>query len=125
MARLETQLNQIYLTHPDEKKNSLILYEEQLTSSLQLFIVAELWNMEKKSESADLKKISEIILQSFRGNKKLPAESLFETSLSQINQNLADLAHEGRKSWVGKFSCMICVKAADNNIYLANNGQTC
>jgi hypothetical protein len=123
MARLETQINQIYLSHP-EKKNSLILYEEQLNNSLQLFIVAELWNIQKKSEAADLKKISEIILASFRSNKKLPAETLFETSLSQINQNLADLAHEGRKSWVGKFSCVICIKGLDNNIYLANNGQT-
>ncbi len=124
MARLETQINQIYLTDPEHKKNSLILYEEQLTASLQLFMVAELWNIQKKSESNDLKKISEIILASFNGNKKLPVETLFENSLSQINQNLADLAHEGRKSWVGKFSCLICIKGLDNNIYLANNGQT-
>jgi hypothetical protein len=124
MARLETQINQIYLNSPTAAKNSLILYEEQLTPSLQLFIVAELWNMQKKSEAGDLKKISEIILGSFRANKKLPVETLFESSLSQINQNLADLAHEGRKSWVGKFSCLICIKGADNNIYLANNGQT-
>ncbi len=124
MARLETQINQIYLTDRESKKSSLILYEEQLTNSLQLYMVAELSNMQKKSESTDLKKISEIILRSFRGNKKLPAETLFETSLSQINQNLADLAHEGRKSWVGKLSCLICIKGLDNNIYLANNGQT-
>lgn len=124
MARLETQINQIYLTDLEHKKNSLILYEEQLTPSLQLFMVAELWNIQKKSESGDLKKISEIILASFRSNKKLPAETLFETSLSTINQNLADLAHEGRKSWVGKFSCVICIKGLDNNIYVANNGQT-
>jgi hypothetical protein len=124
MARLETQINQIYLTDPEHKKNSLILYEEQITPSLQLFMVAELWNIQKKSESGDLKKISEIILASFRSNKKLPAETLFETSLSTINQNLADLAHEGRKSWVGKFSCVICVKGLDNNIFVANNGQT-
>ncbi len=124
MARLETQINQIFLLSPESKKNALVLYEEQLNNSLQLYVVAELWNMQKKSEANDLKKISEIILQCFRVNKKLPAETLFETSLSQINQNLADLAHEGRKSWVGKFSCLICVKGLDNNIYLANNGQT-
>src|SRR6185436_5036355 len=124
MARLETQINQIYLTHPEGKKSALILYEEQLTTSLQLFVVAELWNMQKKSENADLKKISEIILASFHANRKLPAETLFETSLSTINQNLADLAHEGRKSWVGKFSAIICVKGLDNSIFLANNGQT-
>ncbi|MBX4186861.1 MAG: hypothetical protein KW802_01195 [Candidatus Doudnabacteria bacterium] len=124
MARLETQINQIYLTSKELKKTSLILYEEQLNTSLQLFMVAELWNIQKKSEETDLKKISEIILSSLRSNKKLPAEALFETSLSQINQNLADLAHAGRKSWVGKFSCLICLKGLDNNIYLANNGQT-
>ncbi|MBX4191834.1 MAG: hypothetical protein KW804_03480, partial [Candidatus Doudnabacteria bacterium] len=124
MARLETQINQIYLTNLEHKKNSLILYEEQITPSLQLFMVAELWNIQKKSESGDLKKISEIILASFRSNKKLPAETLFETSLSTINQNLADMAHEGRKTWVGKFSCVICVKGLDNNIFVANNGQT-
>src|SRR5258708_19886402 len=107
MARLETQINQIYLTHSEHKKNSLILYEEQLTSSLQLFMVAELYNIQKRSESTDLKKISEIILASFRGNKKLPAETLFESSLSQINQNLAILAPSCTKSCIGIFSSLI------------------
>ncbi len=123
MARLETQINQIYLSHPEARKTSLILYEEALTSSLNLFVVAELRNLQRKSEGSDLKKISEIILTSFRTNKKLSAETLFESSLAQINQNLADLAHEGHKSWVGKFSCLIVLKSNDN-IFLANNGQT-
>ena len=123
MARLETQINQIYLTHPENKKTSLILYEEAVTSSFHLFIVAELKDIVRKSEGSDLKKISEIILESFRSNKKLSAESLFEQALSQINQNLADLAHEGHKSWVGKFSCLIMLKSSDN-IFLANDGQT-
>lgn len=123
MARLETQINQIYLTHPEAKKTSLILYEEALSNSHHLFVVAELHDLQKKSESTDLKKISEIILASFRANKRLSAEALFESSLAQINQNLADMAHEGRKSWVGKFSCLVTLKTGDN-IYLANNGQT-
>lgn len=123
MARLETQINQIYLSHPDAKKTSLILYEEALSAALNLFVVCELRGMNKKSEANDLKKISEIILTSFRINKKLPGETLFETALAQINQNLADLAHEGHKSWVGKFSCLIALKSSDN-IFVANNGQT-
>jgi hypothetical protein len=123
MARLETQINQIYLVNPEGKKTSLVLHEEQINPSLNLYVLAELFGLQKKSESADLKRISEIIMQSFLANKKLPAETLFETSLSTINQNLADLAHGGRKSWVGKFSCLICVRAADNSIYLANDGQ--
>jgi hypothetical protein len=123
MAKLETQINQIYLTHPQLRKSSLILYEEALNTSAHLFFVAELKDLQKKSDSADLKKISEIILESFRANKKMPAEALFESALAQINQNLADLAHEGRKSWVGKFSCLIGLKAGET-IYLANNGQT-
>lgn len=123
MAKLETQINQIYLTHPESKKTSLILYEEALSNTLHLFILAQLQDLSRKSEARDLKKISEIILVSFRTNKKLSGETLFETALSQINQNLADIAHEGHKSWVGKFSCLIVLKSSDN-IYLANNGQT-
>ncbi len=123
MARLETEINQIYLTHPESKKSSLILYEEAISNSGHLFVVAELKDLQKKSEVADLKKITEIILESFRLNKRLAAETLFESALSQINQNLADLAHEGHKSWVGKFSCLIALKSGEN-IYLANNGQT-
>lgn len=122
MARLETQINQIYLTHPEAKKTSLVLYEETLSSSLHLFVLAELRDLTRKSEATDLKKISEIILASFRANRKLAGEALFEASLAQINQNLADIAHAGRKSWVGKFSCVITLKAVDN-IFLANNGQ--
>src|SRR3989344_5637297 len=106
MAKLETQINQIYLTHPQLRKSSLILYEEAVSAQAHLFVVSELKDLQKKSDAADLKKISEIILESFRTNRKLPAEALFESSLAQINQNLADLAHEGRKSWVGKFSCL-------------------
>lgn len=124
MARLETQINQIYLTLPENKNSSLILYEEVLYNTSHLFVLSELKNLKRKSEAQDLKKISEIILGSFRANKKLPAEALFESALSQINQNLADLAHAGHKSWVGKFSCLITLRAGDN-IYLANNGQTC
>src|SRR3989338_1887661 len=121
MARLETQINQIYLTDPANKKTSLILYEEQISPSAQLFILAELWDIRKKTEETDLKKISEIILESFRANKRLAAEALFESSLAQINQNLADLAHSGRKSWVGKFSAVLCLKSGDN-IFAANDG---
>jgi hypothetical protein len=123
MARLETEVNQIYLTHPQGKKTALILQEEQITNSSQLFVLASLGNLQRKSENSDLKKISEIIFESFRINKKLPNEVLFESALSQINQNLADLAHGGRKSWVGQFSAVIALKSSDN-IYLANDGAT-
>jgi len=122
MARLETEVNQIYLTEPDSKKTSFILYDEDISNSAHLYVVAELYDMKRKTEAQDLKVISEIILESFRGNRKLAAESLFEASLSQINQNLADIAHEGRKSWVGKFSCVVCLKSGDN-IFVANDGQ--
>lgn len=123
MARLETEINQIYLVHPETKKSSLILHDEALSNNVHLFVLAELVDLQKKSETQDLKKISEIILESFRANKKMGPEALFESALAQINQNLADLAHEGRKSWVGKFSCIIGLKANDL-IYLANNGST-
>jgi len=119
MPRLETEINQIYLTHPESKKSSLILYEEEISNSAHLFVVAELKNLQRKSEATDLKKISEIILESFRANKKLAAETLFESALAQVNQNLADLAHSGHKSWVGKFSCLIALKSGEN-IYIAN-----
>jgi serine/threonine protein phosphatase PrpC len=123
MARLETEINQIYLNSTEGKKASLILYEEEINNSAHLFILAELKNLQRKSEATDLKKISEIILGSFRANKRLAAEALFESALAQANQNLADLAHEGHKSWVGKFSCLIALKSGEN-IYIANNGQT-
>ncbi|OGE79910.1 MAG: hypothetical protein A2660_00445 [Candidatus Doudnabacteria bacterium RIFCSPHIGHO2_01_FULL_45_18] len=123
MSKLDTQINQIYLSPPQNKKTSLILYEEALSTNSQVFILAQLKDLLRKSEANDLKRISEIILTSFRNNKKLPGETLFEQALSQVNQNLADLAHEGHKSWVGKFSCLICLKSGDD-IYLANDGLT-
>src|SRR3989338_6707957 len=69
MARLETQINQIYLINPESKKNSLVLYEEQLNNSLQLFIVAELWNMTRKTESNDLKKFWKLFLVRLKKTK--------------------------------------------------------
>ena len=47
MARLETQIHQIFLKNPTSTKNSLVLYEEQLTPSLQLFVVASLQGYKK------------------------------------------------------------------------------
>ena len=123
MPKLETQTEQIYLISPDAKKTSLILYEEALSAALHLFLEAPIHDLVRKSEAGELNNLSEIILTSFRTNRKLPAETLFETALAQINQNLADLAHEGRRGWVGKFSCLIVLKCGDN-ILLANAGQT-
>lgn len=122
MAKLETQINQIYFLGPETKKISIILYDEQLSSSTQLFLLAELDNIERKTQASDLKKISEIILDTFRNNKRLAGDALFETSLAQINEHLGNIAHKGRRSWLGKFSCGIALKCS-SQIYLANTGQ--
>jgi hypothetical protein len=122
MARLETQVNQIYLLGPETKSISIILYDEKIGSRLHLFLLAELKDIQRKTEAQNLKKISEVILNAFRSNKKLPLDSLFESSLAEINENLAEMAHKGRKSWLGKFSCGILLKGNDQ-IYLANTGQ--
>jgi hypothetical protein len=86
-------------------------------------VIAELVKIQKKTEINELKKISEIILTTFRENKKLTGENLFEASLAAINQSLADFAHEGKKSWLGKFSALIALKSSDN-IFVANSGHT-
>lgn len=122
MPRLETQVNQIYLIGPETKKISIILYDEKISSRLHLFLLAQLSDIQKKTETQNLKKISEIILTAFRDNKKLATDSLFESALAQINESLAEIAHKGRKSWLGKFSCGILLKCSDQ-IYLANTGQ--
>jgi hypothetical protein len=122
MARLDTQINQIYYLPAEADSASIILTDEVLNNNTHLFIIADLVKIQKKTEISDLKKISEIIVNVFTENKKLSGESLFETSLAAINQELADLAHSGKKSWLGKFSSLIAVKNADN-IYLANTGQ--
>ena len=121
MARLETQINQIYSLPSDGKQVSLILHDELLNNNNHLFIIADLVKIEKKTEASELKKIFEIILQTFQSNKKLTGENLFESSLALINQKLADFAHDGKKSWLGKFSSLVVLKSSDN-IYLAGSG---
>ncbi|MBX4204878.1 MAG: 6-bladed beta-propeller [Candidatus Doudnabacteria bacterium] len=122
MARLDTQINQIYYLPADTSQVSLILIDEVLNNNSHLFVIADLVKIQKRTESTDLKRISEIILTTFQENKKLTGESLFETSLAAINQELADLAHSGKKSWLGKFSALVVLKTSDN-IFLANTGQ--
>jgi hypothetical protein len=124
MSKLETQINQIYVSPPESKKLSLILFEEKFASGLHLFLLAELRNIQRKTEVNDLSKISDIIIQGFKANSKLPPEAMFETTLADINNQLAEFAHKGRKSWLGKFSALIAVKA-DRDFYLANSGHTC
>jgi hypothetical protein len=122
MARLDTQINQIYYLPAEADSASIILTDEVLTNNSHLFVIADLVKIQKKTEISDLKKISEIIVTVFSENKKLSGESLFETSLAAINQELADLAHSGKKSWLGKFSSLVVLKNSDN-IFLANTGQ--
>jgi hypothetical protein len=124
MPKLETQINQIFVSPQESKKLSLILFEEVLDPNLHLFLLAELRGIQKKTELNDLSKISEIIIETFRVNRKLPADAMFETTLAAINNKLADFAHKGRKSWLGKFSALIGVKT-DKDFYLANTGHTC
>lgn len=122
MAKLETQINQIYLTHPEIKTSIQILHDETVNQASHIFLIAEIKGVKRKTEEQDLNKICDIILTAFRSNKKLPAETLFESSLAEINENLADFAHKGHRSWLGKFSACIALKNADN-LYLANTGR--
>jgi hypothetical protein len=124
MSKLETQINQIFLSPADSKKLSLILYEEKISNTHQLFLIAELKGIQRRTEVNDLGKISEIIIESFKTKSKLPTEAMFENTLAEINQKLADFAHKGRKSWLGKFSALIAIKS-DRDFYLANTGLTC
>lgn len=122
MNKLETQINQIYLIRPENKKCSLILYEETLSPDLHLFLILELSGMARKTEAAGLKKISDIILTDFRSGSRMTSDSLFESALAQANQHLADFAHKGSRSWLGKLSAAIVLKSG-SSVYLANSGQ--
>lgn len=123
MSKLETQINQIFLIPKDSKKVSLILFEEKLNANTHLFVLAELRNIQKKTEANDLGKIAEIIIESFKLNKKMSSEMIFEATLPDINNKLTDFAHKGRKSWLGKFSGLVALKS-DRDFYLANTGHT-
>lgn len=123
MARLETQIQQIFFTHPQNLTSSQILYEEAISESAQLFIVAEIRNVKRKTELVDLKKISEVILATFRKNKKLSAETMFENSLAEINEQLGELAHKGRSTWLSKLSAVLMLKSGFQ-VFLANTGAS-
>lgn len=123
MAKLETQINQIFLSPKETRKVSLILFEEKLSATHHLFMLAELRDIQKKTELNDLSRISEIIIERFKKQKKLPAEAMFEATLAEINDDLADFAHKGRKSWLGKFSALVALKV-EKDFYLANTGYT-
>lgn len=123
MNNLETEINQIYLIHPDNFKAAVIMFEEDLGRDQLLFFITYLDKIKRKSENTDLNKISSLIIQTFKDNLNLNGETLFESSLAEINQGLADLAHSGRKAWIGKLSAIIALKNRDS-IYLSNCGQT-
>jgi hypothetical protein len=123
MAKLETQINQIFLSPTESKKLSLILFEEKISTTHQLFLIAELRDIQRKTELNDLGKISEIIIESFKANRKLSGETMFESTLADINNKLGEFAHKGRKSWLGKFSALVSVKS-DKDFFLANTGHT-
>lgn len=123
MAKLETQINQIFINPTESRRVSFILFEEKLSANQHLYFIAELKDIQKKTELNDLSKISELIIDSFRGNKKTAGEAMFENTLAEINHKLGEFAHKGRKSWLGKFSALIALRN-DKDIYLANTGHT-
>jgi hypothetical protein len=123
MAKLETQINQIFLSPTESKKVSLILFEEKISTNNHLFLIAELRDVQKKTELNDLNKIAELIINSFKDKRKVAGEALFESALADINNNLAEFAHKGRKSWLGKFSALVALKS-DRDFYTANTGHT-
>lgn len=123
MAAFNTQINQIYLTDPKNPKTSLLLFEEEMANGSHLFLVAEITDMIRKSDREDLGRIGDLIITDFRALKKGINGDLFESALSQINQDLASLALKGKRSWLGKFSGIIALRESDS-IYLANTGPT-
>lgn len=123
MAKLETQINQIFLSPAESKKVSLILFEEKISANNHLFLLAELRDIQKKTELNDLSKIAELIIKSFKVKRKAGGEALFEAALADINNELAEFAHKGRKSWLGKFSALVALRS-DRDFYAANTGHT-
>lgn len=123
MSNLKTEINQIYLTHPDINNAAIVMFEEDIGHDQLLFFITYLGNIKRKSENTDLNKVSSLIIQTFKDNLNLDGETLFEIALGEINQGLANLAHSGRKAWIGKLSAIIALKNQDT-IYLSNCGQT-
>jgi|GEM_PF-2559239 len=124
MPKLETQINQIFLNPGEDKKVSLVLFEERLSPDQHLFLLAELREVQKKMDHNDLGKISEAIISSFKANARLDGEQMLQESLKQANAALGSIAHKGRKSWLGKFSALVALKSG-SDVYLANSGRTC
>jgi hypothetical protein len=124
MPKLETQINQIYLTHPQATSNTLVMFQEPLDESQNLLVIAKLINIRKKSDTVDLKKICSCIQKIFKNNINLSGEHLFEAALSEINNTLAEFGQKERKAWIGKLSAIICLQSNDS-VYLSSSGQTC
>ena len=47
MARLETQIKQIFLTHPKNLESSQIFHDEAVTESTHLFLIGEINKMKR------------------------------------------------------------------------------
>lgn len=124
MPKLETQINQIYLTHPKAESNALVMFQESLDESQNLLVITKLINIRKKTDTLDLKKICSSIQRIFKNNSNLSGEHLFESALSEINNTLAEFGQKERKAWIGKLSAIICLQNNDS-IFLSSSGQAC
>ena len=122
MPSLEIESNQIFLLNPETKKTSIVIKEEEINPVSTLFILADLVDIKKRPEVEDLNKIINMVVETFTENQKAIGEATMEHILAEINQKLADLAHGGKKSWVGKLSCLIVLKTNDK-IFISASGQ--
>lgn len=130
MAKLKTNVGQIFITHGRDE-NFASLYEEAFSKhgqTFQIFAVLEVENARldfPKENKQEYEKLVQNIVGAFKRtyiSAPIINDELFEKSLAAINAALSRVASKSKVSWYGKLNAAIGI-ISGNELSLSTTGS--
>ncbi len=123
MENLETQVAKIEIGNNKQTSTYVFVLAETDPDTLsELFIIVEL-PLFNPAAAPDCERLAQIIAAALRRSyRKHISENTFENSLTQINEELANLAELGKTHWVGKLNALVSAKT-DDNLHISTTGK--
>ncbi len=123
MEQLETQVAKIEIGNNKQANTYVfVMAESEPTTGAELFMIVEL-PLFNPAAAPDCARIAQVIAAALhRSYRKQINENTFENTLTQINEELANLAEVGKTHWVGKLNALVGVKTGDN-LYVTSTGK--
>jgi hypothetical protein len=123
MQETESQIAKIQLGKPKQTGSFVYAMAEKATGSeAELFLIAEI-PVTTTENSETCENICQPITTAFRRVYARPfSENSFENAISEINEELGQVASQGQTHWINKINAIIAIRY-ENNFYISSCGK--